>query len=135
MQKNRYWRAKEGLTLDAGPFVAALEYASGKSATVVGKPEGEFFRLALQDMGLEPGAVAMIGDDAETDVAGAQAAGLRGIQVRTGKYTGGVQGTPDLTLESIAALPGALGSQESGGFQPSANARNPAPGTRPKGGA
>ena len=86
LQKNRYWRKEDGLSLDAGPFVAALEYASGKSATVVGKPERDFFRLALEDMGLEPHEVAMVGDDAEADVAGAQAAGLIGIQVRTGKY-------------------------------------------------
>jgi Haloacid dehalogenase-like hydrolase len=30
LQKNRYWRKEDGLSLDAGPFVAALEYASGK---------------------------------------------------------------------------------------------------------
>lgn len=109
LQKNRYWRTQEGLSLDAGPFVAALEYASGKSATVVGKPERDFFRLALEDMGLEPHEVAMVGDDAEADVAGAQAAGLRGIQVETGKYRPGMEGTPDLILDSVAGLPEALG--------------------------
>jgi len=59
------------LSLDAGPFVAALEYASGKRATVVGKPEQSFFDLALRDMDLEPGQAAMVGDDPESDVAGA----------------------------------------------------------------
>jgi HAD superfamily hydrolase (TIGR01458 family) len=109
LQKNRYWRTQEGLSLDAGPFVAALEYASGKIATVVGKPERDFFRLALEDMGLEPHEVAMVGDDAESDVAGAQAAGLKGIQVKTGKYRQGAEGKPDLVLESVARLPQALG--------------------------
>src|SRR5215212_6615526 len=109
LQKNRYWRTTEGLSLDAGPFVAALEYASGENATVVGKPEPGFFRLALEDMGLEAHEVAMVGDDAEADVAGAQAAGLIGIQVRTGKYRQGVEGLPDLILDSIADLPEALG--------------------------
>jgi HAD superfamily hydrolase (TIGR01458 family) len=109
LQRNRYWRTDEGLSLDAGPFVAALEYASGKSATVVGKPERNFFRLALEDMGLEPHAVAMVGDDAEADVAGAQGVGLRGIQVRTGKYRQGAEGKPDLILDSFAGLPEALG--------------------------
>ena len=111
LQKNRYWRAEEGLALDAGPFVAALEYASGKSATVVGKPERNFFRLALKDMGLEPQEVAMVGDDAEADVAGAQVAGLKGILVRTGKYGPQKEGTPDLVLGSVAGLPEALGIQ------------------------
>jgi len=109
LQKNRYWRAEDGLSLDAGPFVAALEYGSGKSASVVGKPERGFFRLALEDLKLSPHEVAMVGDDAETDVAGAQAAGLKGVQVKTGKYRQGVEGTPDLRLESIAGLPGMLG--------------------------
>jgi HAD superfamily hydrolase (TIGR01458 family) len=110
LQKNRYWRREDGLALDAGPFVAALEYASGKSATVVGKPERSFFRLALDDLGLAPEEVAMVGDDAEADVAGAQAAGLRGIQVRTGKWRPDVEvREPDLVLDSVAGLPGALG--------------------------
>jgi HAD superfamily hydrolase (TIGR01458 family) len=109
LQKNRYWRREDGLALDAGPFVAALEYASGKSATVVGKPEKSFFRLALEDLRLGSHEVAMVGDDAEADVAGAQAAGLRGIQVRTGKYRPETERRPDLALDSVAALPEALG--------------------------
>jgi phospholysine phosphohistidine inorganic pyrophosphate phosphatase len=109
LQRNRYWRTEDGLSLDAGPFVAALEYASGKSATVVGKPEKSFFRLALEELGLEPYEVAMVGDDAEADVAGARAAGLKGIQVRTGKYREEAEGESDLTLKSFAGLPEALG--------------------------
>lgn len=111
LQKNRYWRQESGLSLDAGPFVAALEYASGKTATVVGKPERSFFRLALEDLGnLEAREVAMVGDDPEADVAGARAAGLKGVQVKTGKYDAAVRdpGEADLVLESFAALPEAL---------------------------
>src|SRR5215210_154912 len=88
LQKNRYWQADAGLSLDAGPFVAALEYASGKQASVVGKPERDFFRLALEDLGLEAHEVAMVGDDVEADVMGARRAGLVGIQVKTGKWQG-----------------------------------------------
>ena len=110
VQKNRYWRTREGLSLDAGPFVAALEYASGKGATIVGKPEEDFFRLALEDMGLEAHEVAMVGDDAGADVAGAQSAGLTGILVKTGKYRPGAEGAPDLLLQSVAELPEALGA-------------------------
>src|SRR3712207_5356153 len=114
LQRNRYWRKENGLALDAGPFVAALEYASGQSATVVGKPEKGFFRLALEDLGLEAHEVAMVGDDAEADVAGAQAAGLHGILVKTGKYHPEAEGEPDLLLDSVASLPEALGSGASG---------------------
>ena len=109
LQRNRYWRKENGLALDAGPFVAALEYASGRSATVVGKPEKGYFRLALEELGLPSHEVAMVGDDAEADVAGAQAAGLKGILVRTGKYRPETEGRPDLLLDSIADLPEALG--------------------------
>jgi HAD superfamily hydrolase (TIGR01458 family) len=109
LQKNRYWRNGGRLSLDAGPFVAALEYASGERAVVVGKPEEGFFRIALEDMGLEAHQVAMVGDDGETDVAGAKRAGLSGIQVRTGKWRpGGDAAEADLVLDSIAALPLAL---------------------------
>ena len=105
LQRNRYWRREDGLVLDAGPFVAALEYATGKGATVVGKPERGFFQLALEDLGLRSDEVAMVGDDAEADVAGAQAAGLKGVQVKTGKYRSGTEGAPDLVVESFAGLP------------------------------
>jgi phospholysine phosphohistidine inorganic pyrophosphate phosphatase len=86
LQKNRFWKTAEGLALDAGPFVAALEYATGREAVVVGKPSREFFRLAAASMGLGPEHLTVIGDDVETDVGGAQAAGMRGVLVRTGKY-------------------------------------------------
>lgn len=110
LQKNRNWQTADGLSLDAGPFVVALEYASGKSAVVVGKPERRFFQMALRDMGLEARTVAMVGDDPEADVAGAKRTGLRAVQVRTGKWRpgGDVPGT-DLRLDSIAELPDVLG--------------------------
>ena len=90
--------------------MAALEYASGKPALVVGKPERAFFDLALADLGLPPESVAMVGDDPGLDVAGAQAAGLRGILVETGRYQPGaaLPTRPDLILESMALLPEAL---------------------------
>jgi phospholysine phosphohistidine inorganic pyrophosphate phosphatase len=109
LQRNRFWQEADGLSLDAGPFVVALEYASGKTATVVGKPEPAFFEAALRDLGLQAREVAMVGDDPESDVAGAQRAGLLGVQVQTGKYRPGVASEPDLVLESSADLPSALG--------------------------
>ena len=109
LQRNRFWQEADGLSLDAGPFVAALEYASGKTATVVGKPEPAFFEAALRDLGLESKDMAMVGDDAESDVAGARRAGLQGIQVRTGKYRSETAGEADAEIESIADIPALLG--------------------------
>jgi HAD superfamily hydrolase (TIGR01458 family) len=87
LENDRYWMAADGLSLSAGPIVKALEYATGKTATVVGKPSLEFFNLALQDMHLRPEQVAMIGDDIITDIGGAYHAGMKGILVRTGKFS------------------------------------------------
>jgi HAD superfamily hydrolase (TIGR01458 family) len=114
LQKNRYWQTEVGLALDAGPFVAALEFASGKEASIVGKPEPEFFRLALEDLGLPAHEVAMVGDDAEADVVGARRAGLVGIQVRTGKWQAD-EGEADRVIDSIADLPGVVESEEGQG--------------------
>ena len=111
LSKNRYWQRAGGeLSLDAGPFVAALEYASGKGAIGVGKPERAFFELALRNLGLHPGEVAMVGDDPALDIGGARAAGLRAILVQTGRYRPGAEmpTRPDLVLESVARLPVAL---------------------------
>ena len=86
LQKNRYWMTADGLSLDAGPFVAALEFAARTTATVVGKPSPEFFALAVDGLGVDPSAITVVGDDVEADVGGAQRAGLRGALVRTGKF-------------------------------------------------
>ena len=115
IHKNPYWRTEEGLTLDAGAFVAALEYASGSKATTIGKPSKEFFATAAGAMGLTTEDVVMVGDDLTTDVIGAKAVNARSILVRTGKFSDpdlAAAGTkPDLILDSIAELPGVLSKQ------------------------
>jgi len=111
LSKNRYWQTAGGeLSLDAGPFVAALEYASGKRSTVIGKPERAFFQLALKNLGLPAETVVMVGDDPELDIQGAQAAGLRGILVETGRHRPDAEPPfrPDLILPSVAQLPEVL---------------------------
>ena len=87
--RNRYFQESDGLSLDAGPFVAALEYAAGVEAELLGKPSPALFAAALRATACPPAAAAMIGDDVEADVNGAIAAGLRGMLVRTGKYRPG----------------------------------------------
>jgi HAD superfamily hydrolase (TIGR01458 family) len=108
LENDRYWMAADGLSLSAGPIVRALEYASGKTALVTGKPSPAFFSLALQDMGLRPDQVVMIGDDIRTDIGGAYHAGIGGILVRTGKYrSDSVEAAPiqpASTIDSIASI-------------------------------
>ena len=114
LARNRYYLGGDGrLTLDVGPFVAALEYASGREATLVGKPSPEFFGLALAPLGVAPGEAAMVGDDLEGDVGGAQAAGLRGVLVRTGKFRPEALAAspirPDAVIASLADIAEAIG--------------------------
>lgn len=112
LQKNRFWLTPDGLSLDAGPFVAAIEYATGREAVVVGKPAPAFFEMALEELGVPESSAAMVGDDVESDVAGAMGVGLAGILVRTGKYRedfvreSGI--VPTRTIDSIADLPDLL---------------------------
>ena len=113
LARNRYYRGPDGLLLDQGAFVAALEYATGVEAILVGKPSPEFFARALQALGVPPERALMVGDDLESDVAGAQRAGMRGVLVRTGKFRADElersRVAPDFVLDSVAALSGLLG--------------------------
>jgi phospholysine phosphohistidine inorganic pyrophosphate phosphatase len=105
----RYWRAEDGLRLDAGAYVRALEYAAARQAVVLGKPAEAFYGTACSDLGLAGEGVVMVGDDVRTDVEGAQRAGLAGVLVRTGKFTDADLETevrPDGLLDSLADLPG-----------------------------
>ena len=85
---NRVFKDADGaLSLDAGAFVHALEYASGTEAIVLGKPSPDFFLGAVARLGCAPSEVAMVGDDAESDVSGALRMGIgTAILVQTGKY-------------------------------------------------
>ncbi len=85
----RYYQAEDGLDLDAGPFVTALEYAAETRALVLGKPSRRFFLSAVEELGGPPEETVMIGDDADSDGCGALAAGLSSILVQTGKYRPG----------------------------------------------
>ena len=109
LSRDRYFRQGERLALDAGPFVAALEYAANTSAEIAGKPSRAFFAAAAGSLGRPlDRAVAMVGDDLWSDVEGAQRAGLQGWLVRTGKFredvlrSGSVR--PDRVLDSVAVL-------------------------------
>ncbi len=106
--KNRYFKDNDAvLSMDAGGFIAALEFATGKEAKIIGKPSETFFHLAVNSMGLEPHEVLMVGDDIESDIQGAQDAGLKAALVKTGKFQPndlqkGI--VPDLVLEDVNGL-------------------------------
>ncbi|MDX8392862.1 MAG: TIGR01458 family HAD-type hydrolase [Mariprofundaceae bacterium] len=112
LHKNRFWQKSDGLHLDLGVFVAAVEYATGKQAEVLGKPSADFFHSICHRLDVAPGEALMVGDDIESDIGGAQQAGLKTALVQTGKYRkafvrkSGIRA--NLVLPSIADLPDAL---------------------------
>jgi HAD superfamily hydrolase (TIGR01458 family) len=104
----RYWRSHDGLRLDVAPFIKALEHAASCEARVLGKPAAAFFAASLTLLRCSAEQAFMIGDDIVGDIAAAQTCGIRGIQVRTGKFretdlNGEIK--PFAVLDSIADLP------------------------------
>ena len=91
MHRNPWWLTDKGETLDAGGFVAGLEFATGRRARVLGKPSPEVFRQAIDGLRTDLGerlpafSFAMVGDDPRADVAAAQRVGLRAVLVLSGK--------------------------------------------------
>ena len=86
MHKNKYWNPHGELLIDAGAFITAIEFASGNSAILIGKPSPLYFKTALEniDAKIEDGFF-MIGDDIENDIKAAQDIGGKGILIYTGK--------------------------------------------------
>jgi HAD superfamily hydrolase (TIGR01458 family) len=109
LHKNKWWQTTDGARLDAGAFVAGLEYAADTEATVLGKPSSTYFAAALEALDAESGLAWMVGDDLEGDCVGASRHGMRTVLVRTGKFRpdeverSSVQ--PDGIISSIAQLP------------------------------
>ena len=108
--KGKFYREDGELTLDVGPFTAALEFAIEKDAVVIGKPAADFFLTALSDIammnGCNPDEAIVIGDDIIGDVGGAQNCGIQGVLVRTGKYRPSDENhsrvTPDCIVDNLA---------------------------------
>jgi HAD superfamily hydrolase (TIGR01458 family) len=109
LHKNRWWQTGRGQLLDAGAFVAGLEYAASTEAAVVGKPSAAYFEAALEALGAEAAETTMVGDDVEADIGGAKALGMRGVLVRTGKFReetlAAADPKPDAVIGSVAELP------------------------------
>lgn len=83
---NRYFKDGDDLSLDAGPFIHALEWAAETEAIIMGKPSAAFFEQVVDSTGFDASDCLMVGDDVEGDVAGAVDAGLTGVLVETGKF-------------------------------------------------
>ena len=108
LHRGKYWQWEAGLQLDIGAFVAGLEYATDQEAIIVGKPNPCFFQRAIAALELPATQVAMVGDDIEADVGGAQAIGMKGVLVKSGKYRPHLAAKapvkPDAEIEKVGAI-------------------------------
>ncbi len=106
VHRNTSWMTESGLSLDSGPFIAALEQATGATAALVGKPAAPFFDEAIGHLGISTDRLLMVGDDLRADIMPARELGMKTALVRTGKPI------PDdppidarsITVDSVAAL-------------------------------
>jgi HAD superfamily hydrolase (TIGR01458 family) len=115
LHRNVRYQTADGPSLDMGAFIVGLEAAAGARVTVVGKPAPAFLAAALTDLGVEARRATMVGDDIHADVLGAQASGISGVLVRTGKFRPsdleGNEREPDHVLDDIGQLPALLESR------------------------
>lgn len=72
---------------ETGALVAAIEAASGTSASYIGKPEPYLFRYALSLCDVPASEAIMVGDNYETDIRGGKGAGLRTVWLNGGATT------------------------------------------------
>ena len=77
----------EGFIPGSGTVIGALEIASGQKARIIGKPEPLLYEMALKRLNVSPERTLAIGDRLETDIAGAQAAGIHTALVLSGAST------------------------------------------------
>jgi HAD superfamily hydrolase (TIGR01458 family) len=117
MHRNKWWITPAGPTIDSGAYVAALEYATGVKATLIGKPSRTCFSEAVRSLrvelpGLRRSEIVMVGDDLATDVGGGRRAGLRTAFVLSGKHGEKElvearrrgRATPDYVADSLGEL-------------------------------
>ncbi len=98
----------EGGEPDVGSFIAMFETATGKSPTVLGKPNRGMARLVSDRLGLEAGGIAFVGDRLETDIRMAADHGFIGVLTLTG-VTGDEELarsdlSPDLVIQGLGDL-------------------------------
>jgi HAD superfamily hydrolase (TIGR01458 family) len=109
-QVNRVAVRDDGEHLDTGGWVRLLEYATGATARVLGKPSPAFFTVPLEALGREPETTLVVGDDLEADIGGGRAVGAATVLVRTGKgdHPPDADAEPDAVIDSVADLPDLL---------------------------
>ena len=105
LHKGKYFKTSDGMQIDSGAFIKGIEYACSVESIVVGKPEKEFFNLAINQINIPKENLVMVGDDIINDINGAQALGIHSVLVKTGKFRKDLVEKsnikPDLIIDSI----------------------------------
>ena len=99
--------------LEAHGLLAPFQHLTFSDEVGVRKPAAEIFRLTLEALGVPAAEAVHVGDDAVLDVRGAREAGLRTVQV----VPAGAEvasPAPDVVIEGLGELPGAIESLERG---------------------
>lgn len=100
----------EGFIPGSGTVIGALEIASGIKAEMIGKPQPLLYQMALKRLSLNPEEVLAVGDRLETDIAGAQAAGIHTALVLSGASTRSqaenYKPAPEIIIDNFSTLIG-----------------------------
>ncbi|MCK5809174.1 HAD-IIA family hydrolase [bacterium] len=109
LQQNKFYSRNGEMVADLGFYVAGVEYITGKTVTNCGKPSQAILTLAQEVLQAKSfSEMAIVGDDLEFDILGAQKHGLTGVLIKTGKYLPGIEDNfakkAHLTISSLYDL-------------------------------
>jgi len=110
-QGNRYFLDRDGNPkIDTGALIRMVADAAQVKPLILGKPNPDYFKMALKKINIDTNEAIIIGDDIESDIKGAENAGIRGFLVETGKGQKQFQKNslskiePFLTLKTFSEL-------------------------------
>jgi 4-nitrophenyl phosphatase len=113
---DRTFPMPQGLVPGTGSLIAALEAATDRQPVVIGKPGRPMFQAALDVLDSPPAQTVMIGDRLDTDIMGAQEAGLRTILLFSGVTTADelarAEMWPDVAYDGLPELLKAWAGEE-----------------------
>ncbi len=107
---DRVYPSVRGMEFGAGALTWMLSYAAQAEPIFCGKPEPRFFAELCQRLQVAPPGCLLIGDNLETDIAGAKRVGMRTILTLTGVSRQSDLSTvappqrPDLVVADLTAL-------------------------------
>ena len=81
---DRVYPSPRGLELGSGALTHLMAYAAGVSPVFTGKPERIFFEELCRRLGVSPHRCVLVGDNLESDIAGAKQFGMATVLTLTG---------------------------------------------------